>query len=190
MPQQLRRWGRVTTGLLLTLATTPAVHAQAGPFAGLQYSGSSVSVKGAADDLDFGSGFGLHAGLGNAKWAVLANFDRSVLTRDADDVRLTQYDALLRLGLLPTGSPLQLFVTGGATGRSASRGEDFRNISPTGGGGVQLFVSSRLALTGTALWTFGNLTRASQLSTSAPAATYRSTQTRVQVGLSVYPLGK
>jgi hypothetical protein len=81
-------------------------------------------------------------------------------------------------------------VTGGATGRSASKGEDFKNISPTGGAGVQLFVTPHIALNGTALWTFGNLTRADQISTSTPAGTYKSTQTRINVGVSLYPLGR
>ena len=184
----LSQWGRMVTGAaLMTLAATTA-EAQSGPFVGLQYAGSSVSVQGAAQDLKFGGGFGLHAGIGGSRLAVLANFDRSVLTRDDADVRLTQYDALLRLNVMPT-SPVQLFVTGGATARSASRGEDFKNVAPTGGAGVQLFVTPQIALNGTALWTMGNLTRASDVGTSAPAGTYKSTQTRVHVGVSIYPFG-
>jgi hypothetical protein len=183
-------WSRLAAGAVLALAVAPKAGAQSGPFVGLQYSGSSVSVKGAADDLKFGSGFGLHAGLAMTRWAVLANFDRSVLTRNASDVTLTQYDALLRVNLLGSGSPLQLFATGGATGRSASKGTDFKSIAPTGGAGVQLFITPHLAVNGTALWTYGNLTRAAQLTPSAPAGTYSSTQTRVNVGISLYPLGR
>ncbi|MBY0490752.1 MAG: porin family protein [Gemmatimonadaceae bacterium] len=183
-------WSRLAVGLALSVAGAPVAQAQAGPFVGIQYSGSSVSVKDAANDLKFGSGFGLHAGLAGSRWAVLANFDRSVLTRDAADVTLTQYDALARLTLLGSGSPFQLYATGGATGRSASKGTDFKSIAPTGGAGVQLFVTPHIALNGTALWTYGNLTRANQLSTNAPAGTYTSTQTRVNVGVSIYPLGR
>lgn len=190
MTRRIPMWGRLTAGALVSLAAAQAAQAQSGPFVGIQYSGSAVSVKGAADDLKFGSGFGLHAGLAGAKWAVLANFDRSVVTRDASDVTLTQYDALARLTLLGGGSPFQLFATGGATARSASKGEDFTSIAPTGGAGVQLFVTPNVALSGSALWTYGNLTRANQLGTNAPAGTFKSTQTRVNVGVSVYPLGR
>ena len=190
MPKRIPMWGRITAGALVSLALTHAAQAQAGPFVGIQYSGSSVSVKGAAEDLKFGSGFGLHAGLAGNRWAVLANFDRSVLTRDAADVTLTQYDALLCLNVLGSGSPFQVFATGGASARSASKGEDFKSIAPTGGAGVQLFVTPHIALNGAALWTYGNLTRANQLSTNAPAGTFKSTQTRVNVGVSLYPLGR
>lgn len=186
-------WRRCTAAALLTTALSTAgaarAGAQAGPFVGIQYSGASVSVEGAAEDLEFGSGFGLHAGFAARRWALLANFDRSVVTRDDDDVRITQYDALVRFNVVPT-SMAQVYLTGGATGRSASRGEDFQSIAPTGGAGAQLFVTSRLALSGTVLWTFGNLTRAEQLNTNAPSGTFRSTQTRVQVGVSLYPLGR
>lgn len=188
MQRRRSTWFGMAVAALAVMAGSVA-EAQRGPFAGIQYSGSSVSVNGAAQDLTFGGGFGLHAGLSGGGWAVLANFDRSVLTRDAADVRLTQYDALLRRTLVG-GSAIQLFATGGATARSASRGEDFEGIAPTGGGGVQLFVTSQIALHGTALWTFGNLTRASQVSSSLPAATLRSTQTRVNVGVSLYPMGR
>lgn len=190
MSRRIPLWAQLATGALMSLVTAGASQAQTGPFVGVQYSGSSVSVKGAAEDLNFGSGFGLHAGLAGSKWAVLANFDRSVVTRDASDVTLTQYDALARLTVLGSGSPFQVFATAGATGRSASKGEDFQSIAPTGGAGVQLFITPHLAVNGTALWTYGNLTRANQLSTTAPAGTFKSTQTRVNVGISLYPLGR
>jgi hypothetical protein len=190
---QTRRWGRVMAWALAATTSGTAfattAEAQAGPFVGIQYAGASVSVEDAATDLDFGSGFGVHAGIAMRRWAILANFDRSVLTRDRDDVRLTQYDALVRANLIPA-SAFQLFLTGGVTGRSASRGEDFQSIAPTGGAGAQLFLTSRLAANGTLLWTFGNLTRAEQLGTSAPAGTFRTTQTRVHVGVSLYPFGR
>jgi hypothetical protein len=188
-----RTWQRRgATAMAALMIAAPAARAQTGPFVGIQYAGSSLNVEGAAENLSFGGGFGVHAGLSyGTRWAVLANFDRSVLTRNNTDVRLTQYDALLRANVLPAGVvPLRLFLTGGVTARTANQGEDFESIAPTGGAGVQLFVTPRIAASATALWTFGNLTRAEQLSVDAPAGTFRSTQTRVQVGLSLYPFGR
>ncbi len=177
------------------LAATAAASAEAqsgkGLFVGIQYAGASVNVKEAAEDLEFGNGFGVHLGVGlSERWSVLANFDRSLLTGNSADVRLTQYDALLRLHLIGAASPLKLFVTGGATARSANAGRDFEGIAPTGGGGVQLFLSSGLAVHGTALWTFGNLTRASQLSGNTVDRQFTSTGTRVQAGASLYLFGR
>jgi Outer membrane protein beta-barrel domain len=162
-----------------------------GLFVGIQYAGSSLDVKSAAQKLDFGSGFGLHAGLGlSHNLSVLANFDRSVLTGNTTgaSVTVSQYDALLRLSVLDAGSPVRVFVTAGATARSANAGRDFDEIAPTGGAGAQLFLSSKLALHGTALWTFGKLTQAGQISNSTPGQ-YESTQTRIQAGVSLYPFG-
>lgn len=178
---------------LAVCAVSATAHAQAGStkgvFLGIQYAGASVSVKSAAEDLEFGNGFGLHAGLGlSDSWSVLVNFDRSVLTgADSNaEVKLSQYDALLRLNLLPgPESPVRLFVTAGATGRAASGTTEFEGIAPTAGGGVHLFLTPKIALNGTALWTFGNLTRASQLSNST-RDTFKSTGTRVQAGVSLY----
>jgi Outer membrane protein beta-barrel domain len=170
-----------------------AAHAQPGStkgvFLGIQYAGASVSVKSAAEDLEFGNGFGLHAGIGlSDRWSVLVNFDRSVLTgTDSDaEVKLSQYDALLRLHLFPgPASPLRVFATAGATGRAASGSTEFEGVAPTAGAGVHLFLTPQIALNGTALWTFGNLTRASELSNSTRES-FRSTGTRVQAGVSLY----
>ncbi len=172
-------------------ALTAGAQTTKGLFFGIQYAGSSLDVKTAAQKLDFGSGFGLHAGLGlSDNVSVLANFDRSVLTGKSGDASVTvsQYDALLRLSVLGAGSPLRVFVTGGATARSANAGRDFEEIAPTGGAGVQLFLSPKLAVNGTALWTFGKLTQAGQLSNSTPGQ-YESTQTRIQAGGSLYLFG-
>lgn len=181
----------VVGAAMLSLGST--AHAQSGStrglFAGIQYAGTSVSVKSAAQDLEFGSGFGVHAGLGlSDNVSVLVNFDRSVLTGADNDknVALTQYDALLRFNVLPgAGSPLRLYLTAGATGRTANQGRDFEGIAPTGGAGVQLFVTPKIAVNGTALWTYGNLTRASELSNTTRES-FRSTATRVQAGVSLY----
>jgi len=101
---------------------------------------------------------------------------------------VSQYDALLRLSVLDAGSPVRVFVTAGATARSANAGRDFDEIAPTGGAGAQVFLSSKLALHGTALWTFGKLTQAGQISNSTPGQ-YESTHTRIQAGVSLYPFG-
>jgi hypothetical protein len=187
-------WRTVVVATALTLSTTSAAGAQSakGVFLGIQYAGASVSVKEAVQDLEFGSGFGVHAGLGlSSRLALLANFDRSVLTgSNATDVSLTQYDALLRLNLIGAASPLKVFVTAGATARTANQGRDFDGIAPTGGGGAQLFITSALAVHGTALWTFGNLTRANQINGNRIGQQFASTGTRVQAGASLYLFGR
>ncbi|GAB1344809.1 outer membrane beta-barrel protein [Gemmatimonas sp.] len=187
----IRRCTAIAATLLVAAASAEAQSGK-GLFVGIQYAGSSLGVKDAAEDLTFGSGFGVHAGVGvSERWAVLANFDRSVLTGANDtDVELTQYDALLRLNLVGATSPLKLFATAGATARTANSGRDFEEISPTAGGGLQLFLAPKLAVHGTALWTFGKLTRASGLSSNTIDEQFQSTQARVQAGVSLYLFGK
>lgn len=176
-------------------ASSVAADAQStkGIFVGIQYAGSSLNVKSAAENLEFGNGFGVHAGLGiSDTWSVLANFDRSVLTGSTSnaDVTLTQYDALLRMNVLPgAGSPIRVFLTAGATARSVDAGREFEQISPTAGAGAHLFVTPKIAINGTALWTFGKLTQADQL-TAGQNGQFESTQTRVQAGVSLYLFGK
>ncbi|MBL0939505.1 MAG: outer membrane beta-barrel protein [Gemmatimonadaceae bacterium] len=162
-----------------------------GLFVGLQYSGASVSVKEAAENLEFGSGFGLHAGLGiSDNVSFLVNFDRNVLNRrrDNNDVTVTNYDALLRYHLFPAaGSPLRVFGTVGATGRAATGTTEFEGVAPTAGAGLHINVTPMIGLTGTALWTFGNMTSLQDLTGGGTTReTFRSTATRVQVGASLY----
>jgi hypothetical protein len=179
------------SSLLLSGVTSLQAQSTKGVFLGIQYAGSSVSVESAANDLEFGGGFGLHAGLGlNDTFSVLANFDRSVLTGSkSTDVKLTQYDALLRMNLFPgASSPLRVFVTGGATARTANSGRDFEGIAPTGGAGAHLSLTRKIAVNATALWTFGKLTQAGQV-TATQNGQFESTGTRVQAGVSLYLLG-
>jgi hypothetical protein len=180
------------SSLLLSGVTSLQAQSTQGLFLGIQYSGSSVSVQSAANDLEFGGGFGVHAGFGlTDAFSVLANFDRSVLTGSNNtDVALTQYDALLRMHLFPgASSPLRVFVTGGATARTANSGRDFEGIAPTGGAGAHLSLTRKIAVNATALWTFGNLTQASALTTRQNEQ-FKSTGTRVQAGVSLYLLGR
>ena len=192
MPSRLSRRAAAVT-VLAFAAAAPAVEAQSakGVFVGIQYAGASVSAREAAQKLEFGNGFGVHAGVGlTDALSLLANFDRSVVIGSDDaDVALTQYDALLRLNVIGATSPVKLFLTAGATARTANQGRSFENIAPTGGAGAQLFLSPKLAVHGTALWTFGNLTRASQVSGNTLDQQFKTTGTRIQVGASLYPFG-
>lgn len=187
-------FGAIALMAMTTLSVTPA-GAQSGntrgPFVGIQYSGASVSVREAAENLEFGSGFGLHAGVGvSDNVSILINFDRNVLNRrrDNNDVTVTNYDALLRYHLFPAaGSPLRVFGTVGATGRAATRTVEFKGVAPTAGAGIHVNVTPMIGLTGTALWTFGNLTSLRELTGGETTRdTFRSTATRVQVGASLY----
>jgi hypothetical protein len=174
---------------LLAGAVTAEAQSTTGLFLGVQYAGSSLSIKSAVEDLDFRGGFGLHAGIGlSDTWSVLANFDRSALTGSTTgtDVVLTQYDALLRMNMFSAaGGTLRVFLTGGATARTANAGRNFEQIAPTAGGGVHVFVIPKIAVNGTALWTFGKLTQASQL-TASQNGQFEPTGVRVQAGASLY----
>lgn len=190
--------GKVAFALASAVAlavASPTLEAQAGStrglMLGLQYAGASVSVADAAEDLRFGNGFGLHAGYGvSDNIALLANFDRGVLTRrgDNDNVTVSQYDALLRMYLAPgASSPVRLFATAGATGRAATGSTSFEGVAPTGGAGIHLGVTSGVSLTGTALWTFGNLTRLADITSGRlTKESFKATGTRVQVGATLY----
>jgi hypothetical protein len=166
--------------------------ASKGLFAGIHYSGASLDLSGASEAVDFGSGFGVHAGLGlGNRLQLLVNYDRNTLPSNLPGANadLAQFDALARLFLLlPQGSPLRLYATGGVTGRTIKLGQEFDGLSPTGGAGLLLKVLPSIALTGTALWTFGNLTSSTQLA-NRTGTEFRSTGVRVQVGASLFLLG-
>lgn len=58
------------------LSATAAAKAEAqsgkGLFVGIQYAGASVNVQEAAEDLEFGNGFGVHAGVGlSERWSEI-----------------------------------------------------------------------------------------------------------------------
>ena len=149
----------LATVLALAMVLTGThLQAQAGStrglMVGLQYAGASVSVKEAAEDLKFGSGFGLHAGFGMSdNVAVLVNFDRNVLTRrgDSDDVTISQYDALLRLYRCRCAdSPVRLFATAGPPD-ARHRGRPILMASLHRWCGVHIGLTPNIALTGSAL---------------------------------------
>jgi hypothetical protein len=178
---------------VLTAAPLPAqIGTTKGLFVGAQFSGVSADLKAAYGELDFSGGYGLHAGLGLGNtWSVLVNYDRSTLAGTGTaSVKLVQYDALLRAHVLAgANSPVRPFLTAGATGRGTEGATDFDGVSPTAGAGVQIRVVPRVALTGTALWTFGNLTSTAQLTGGVAPQSFKSTSTRLQVGASVYLFG-
>lgn len=186
--QRCTRAVMAVAGPALLLASAPRAEAQAGIFVGAQFTGASIDLKGAADNVDFGQGFGLHAGVGlGPAWSLVVNYDRNTLARSGaapGSVRLVQWDALGRLSLLGA-SVVSPFVTAGVTGRSVQGTTDFEGLAPTGGGGLKIHVTPNLALTGTALWTFGNLTTKDDV-TSGNDASFRATGARVQIGASLY----
>lgn len=190
---------RLRPALLLAAALlVPAVRGEAqmgaskGLFAGIHYSGASLDLSGASREVDFGSGYGIHAGLGlGNRLQLVVNYDKNTLPSDETGANadLAQFDALARLFLLlPAESPLRLYATGGVTGRTIKLGQEFDGVSPTGGAGVFLKVLPSIALTGTALWTFGNLTSSTQLA-NRTGNEFSATGVRVQVGASLFLLG-
>jgi len=174
------------------LLSAPRAEAQGAVFAGIHYSGASLDLSGASRNVDFGGGYGLHAGLGlGSNLQLVVNYDRNTLPAGGSgtDADVAQFDALARLFVvLPAGSPLRLFATGGVTGRTVKLGQEFDGLSPTGGAGVFVKPLPKVAFTGTALWTFGNLTSSAQL-TSRTGSEFKSTGVRVQVGASLFLFG-
>jgi hypothetical protein len=175
------------------LWSAPAAQAQGAVFAGIHYAGASLDLKGASRAVDFGGGYGLHAGVGLGSGVQLVvNYDRNTLPTSGtgDDADVAQFDALARLFLLlPDGAPVRVFATGGVTGRTVKMGQEFDGLSPTGGAGVFVKALPRVAFTGTALWTFGNLQSATQLQ-NRTGNTFSATGVRVQVGASLFLVGK
>lgn len=178
------------TALLAALVTGSSSLSAQTLFGGIHYSGTSLDLKDASRKVDFGNGYGLHAGIGlGSGLQVVVNYDRSSLAGSgtATDADVAQFDALARLFLL-SSAPIRVFATGGVTGRTIKMGESFDGVSATGGGGVMVKALPRIALTGTALWTFGNLTAGSQLA-NRTGNEFKSTGVRVQVGASLFLLG-
>jgi len=187
----MKRIALAATALLL-VATIPA-QAQTGLFVGAQVTGASLNYRAAAHDLDFGSGFGVHAGLMfGSSLGVLVNYDKNTLGSSAGDTDLGQWDLLGRLRFVGVG-PLRTYLTAGITGRSAasdvyngSTGDfDFSGTNPTAGLTGQLMVGSKLAVDGGVLWTFGKFNDTRGYSASKVEAT----GSRVSVGVSYYLFG-
>ncbi len=177
---------------LTLLASLPA-HAQTGLFVGAQVTGASLTYKDAAQNLDFGSGFGVHAGLTlGSSLGVLVNYDKNTLGSSGGDTDLGQWDLLGRLRFVGLG-PLKTYLTAGITGRTAaskvyngkSGDFDFSGTNPTAGLTGQFMVTSTLAVDGGVLWTFGKFNDTRGYSTSRVEAT----GSRVSVGVSYYLFG-
>ena len=185
---------RVSIALAVVLAATAVpLQAQTGLYVGAQVTGASLSYKDAAEKLDFGSGFGVHAGITlGSSFGVLANYDKNTLGSSGGDTDLGQWDLLGRLGFVGIG-PVKTYLTGGITGRVASSptfdggvGDyEFSGTNPTAGVAAQVFVTNKLAIDGSALWTFGKFGDTGGYSTSRVEAT----GSRVSVGVSWYLLG-
>lgn len=178
----------------LTVSALP-LHAQTGLYVGAQVTGASLNYKDAADKLDFGSGFGIHAGLTlGSSLGVLVNYDKNTLGSSGGDTDLGQWDVLARLGLAGLG-PVQTYLTGGITGRAAKSDTysgttgnfKFSGMNPTAGAAAQVFVSSKLAIDGSVLWTFGKFSDTSNGSLNPGRVS--ATGSRVSLGVSWYLLG-
>lgn len=180
---------------IAVMAIAVPVRAQSGFYVGAQVTGASLSYKDAADKLDFGSGFGVHAGVTlGSTFGVLANFDKNTLGSSGGDTDLGQWDLLARLGFVGIG-PVKTYLTGGVTGRAASSSSfgggvgdyEFSGINPTAGAAAQVFVTNKLAIDGSVLWTFGKFSDTKN--GSLDAGRVSATGSRVSVGVSWYLLG-
>jgi len=176
----------------LLVAVVPA-RAQTGLFVGVQATGASLTYKDAAQNLDFGSGYGVHAGLMlGSSFGVLVNYDKNTLGSSGGDTDLGQWDLLGRMSFIGIG-PARTFLTGGLTGRTTtsrfyngSTGNfDFSGMNPTAGITGQLMLTSKLAVDGGVLWTFGRFNDTHGYNTNRVDAT----GSRVSVGVSYYLFG-
>ncbi len=177
---------------LLVLAAAPA-RGQTGLFVGAQVTGASLNYKDAAQQLDFGSGYGVHAGLTlGSSLGVLVNYDKNTLGSSGGDTDLGQWDVLGRLRFVGLG-PLKTYLTAGITGRNATSkiydgntgSFDFSGTNPTAGLTAQFMVASKLAVDGGVLWTFGRFNDTNGYNSSRVEAT----GSRVSVGASYYLFG-
>lgn len=176
----------------LCLASVTA-QAQSGLFAGVQWTGASLTYKDAAENLDFGSGFGVHAGLNlGSAFGVLVNYDKNTLSASGGDTELGQWDVLGRLSFIKLG-PAHTYLTAGVTGRKStadwynghSGSFDFSGMNPTAGLTAQMMVTSKLAVDGGVLWTFGRFNDTNGYNTSRVEAT----GARVSAGVSYFLFG-
>jgi hypothetical protein len=177
----------------LAVLAASAAQAQTGVFVGAHITGASLTYKDAAQDLDFGSGVGWHAGLTLGRsLGVLVNYDQITLGSSGGDTDLEQWDLLGRLHLVGVG-PAQAYLTAGVTGRTSisrffdgSAGDfDFRGVNPTAGITGQVMLTSRLALDGGVMWTFGRFHETRGYNESRVEAT----GSRVFVAASYYLFG-
>jgi len=184
----------VVVGTMLALLVAAPGRAQTGLFIGAQATGASLKYKDAAQNLDFGSGFGVHAGLMlGSSFGVLVNYDKNTLGASGGDTDLGQWDLLGRMSFIGVG-PAKTYLTAGLTGRTTtskfyngSTGNfDFSGMNPTAGLTGQLMLGSKLALDGGVLWTFGKFNDTNGYTTSRVEAT----GARVSVGVSYYLFGR
>ena len=178
--------------MLVAIAVPPA-QAQTGLFVGAHLTGASLTYKDAAQNLDPGSGLGAQAGLtlGNSL-GVLVNYDKLTLGSSTGDTELEQWDLLGRLQMVGIG-PVQAYLTAGVTGRTSisrffdgSAGDfDFRGVNPTAGLTGQIMLTSKLAVDGGVMWTFGRFNDTQGYNASRVEAT----GSRVFVGASYYLFG-
>jgi hypothetical protein len=187
----MKRITVAATALLLAVAVPAG--AQSGLAVGAHVTGASLSYKDAAQNLDFGSGFGLHAGLMlGSSLGVLVNYDKNTLGSSGGDTELVQWDLLGRLRFIGVG-PLRTYLTAGITGRNtqaeifngATGNFDFSGTNPTAGLTGQFMVTSKLAVDGGVLWTFGKFNDTKGYSSSRVEAT----GSRVSLGASYYLFG-
>jgi hypothetical protein len=183
---------RLTVAAVMLLVGS-AAQAQSGLFVGAQVTGASLTYKDAAQDLDFGSGYGVHAGLMlGSSLGILVNYDRSTLGSSGGDTELRQWDLLGRMKFIGIG-PLRSYLTAGITGRGTSSwiyngvtGDfDFSGTNPTAGLTAQAMLTSKLAVDGGVLWTFGKFNHTPGYSASGVEAN----GSRVSVGVSYYLFG-
>ena len=123
--------------------------------------------------------------VGGVRSACWQTTTKNTLGSSGGDTDLGQWDLLGRLGFVGIG-PVKTYLTGGITGRVASSptfdggvGDyEFSGTNPTAGVAAQVFVTNKLAIDGSALWTFGKFGDTGGYSTSRVEAT----GSRVSVG--------
>jgi hypothetical protein len=177
-------------------ASPTLAQSTSGVFVGAQVTGAALNFGSAVQKVNFGGGWGVHAGVGIGEgFSLLVNYDKASLPSagGGGNYDLGQWDALARFNFMAR-QQLRPYVDAGITGRVAksttyggtSGDYRFSGQAPTAGVGAQFFLGKSFAIDGGVNWTFGNFS--STENSGSPFGTkLDATGTRVIVGVSLYP---
>ena len=196
-------------GALLLCATAAPAMAQAvapassakGFFVGAHLNGSSLTADDFNDDTENGGGAGIHLGYGfTSRLALVTDFTVAALDDGAGgEIGFGHFDLGLRYAWT---SPVRRWVPSlelGISGRALAQDDALlddgarHEVSLTGGGftvggGIQYYVSPKLALGAMVKFTGGEFDRFKVDNVSVDDLNIDASSTRVNLGLTWYPM--
>ena len=169
-----------------------------GMVVGVHVSGASLAVNGGKSET--GGGGGVLIGYGfNRQFMLYVGFDvakvqASIVAEDqTSSYTLSHVDLGLRYSFANPDRRLVPYVNAAITGRSASATISGTNISTsgpafTGGGGIQYFVNSKVALDANLQYTTGKFSKVKVGGTSSDISNAgNSNSARINLGVRFYP---